>query len=249
VALGRQLAREVEAHYTMHPDEVVQTYVSDLGALIVEAAGNPRPEVPWSFRVIDQPEQLNAMALPGGWIYLYSGLLLTMETEAELVAVLAHEIAHVTLRHIAERLATMFGIEVLAAVALGQDPGTLERILATIFAQGYLLRYSRGQEREADSAAIEYAIAAGWDPRGLAWFFERLEDQPRPPEWLSTHPSPEARVEYVGERVAGREIPTRTGQERFEQVLERLRAREAISEKEGAAGTVRDVSKKRPQAD
>ena len=234
VALGRQISAEVEAHYELHPDEELQRYVAFLGDSIVAATGEKRPEISWSFKVIDDPDSVNAMALPGGFIYLFSGLLLIMETEAELVGVIAHEMAHVNLRHIAERLATIYGIEVLGAVALGRDPSTLRRIIATIVAQGYLLRYSRGQEREADAEAIEYMILAGWDPLELASFFARLEAAARPPQWLSTHPSPENRAAYVQERVAGREVPSRTGRERFREVQERLLLEGQV--KDGASG-------------
>ena len=224
VALGRELAREVEARFDFHPDLVVQRYVQDLGEMLVRASGEPRPEVPWSFKVIDDPDQVNAMALPGGWIYIFSGLMLLVESESEISGVLAHEIAHVNERHIAQRLATIYGIEVLAAVALGRDPGTLERIIATIMAQGYLLNYSRAQEREADALAVDYTINAGWDPRGLADFFEHLTETPRPPTWLATHPSPEDRIANVHELLAGRTIPTRTGRERYAIIRNRVAA-------------------------
>jgi beta-barrel assembly-enhancing protease len=223
VALGRQLATELEANLDLHPDPAIQDYVADLGAQIVAAIGDPRPEVEWHFKVIDAPEDVNAVALPGGWIYLTSGLLLLVETEAELVGILAHEIAHVTRRHIAERLATIYGLEILAAVALGQDPGTLERIVTTVLAQGYLLRYSRDQEREADAYGAEYAIAARWDPRGLIWFFEHLVEAPRPPTWLATHPSPDARIELLEAQLSGREpLPSRVGRARYDSVRARV---------------------------
>ncbi len=224
IALGRELSRQFEEHYRLVPDEVVQSYVQDIGELLVVASGKPRPEVEWSFRVVDEPEEVNALALPGGWIYVYSGLLLMLDSEAELAGVLAHEIAHVNERHVAERLATIYGVEVLRTVALGRDPGTLATIVGSMVAQGYLLSYSRSQEREADALAVEYTIEAGWDPRSLATFFEALDELPRPPMWLSTHPSPLARKEFIHERVAGRVIPTTLGRERYQKVRERLRA-------------------------
>ncbi|MFW6369329.1 MAG: M48 family metallopeptidase, partial [Myxococcota bacterium] len=203
VELGRQLSREVEAEVELHPDPLVQEYVSNLGSQILAAIDDPRPEAEWNFKVIDDPENVNAMALPGGWNYIFSGLMRVVESEAELGGVIAHEIAHVTQRHIAERLATIYGVEVLASVALGQDPSTLQRIVASIVAQGYLLNYSRGQEREADAFGVDYMIASGLDPRALAYFFEHLAGLPRPPVWISSHPNPEARIESIYELIEG----------------------------------------------
>ncbi|MFU8802265.1 MAG: M48 family metallopeptidase [Bradymonadaceae bacterium] len=219
VMLGNQISQEIEEELTLHPDPNVQDYVSAVGKQIV-ARVEDRPEaIDFTFRVIDDLTTVNAFAIPGGWIYVYSGLMQAMDSEAELAAVLAHEIAHVTRRHLAQRLVAMYGLDVLTQVALGQDPGMLATIVATIVGQGALLRYSRDQERDADDFGLHYAVNAGYDPRGFLEFFGKLAGRPSPPDFLLTHPSPEARIERLESQIEElEEIPTRREQERFEAI-------------------------------
>ena len=131
--------------------------------------------ITFKFQVIDDPDTVNAMALPGGWVYIYSGLLLVSDTEAEVAAVLGHEVAHVTRRHIAERLVTIYGIDALQQVVANQGGGALTSIISDVAANGYLLKYSRDHETDADLTGLTYLIRAGYDPNGFISFFKKLE--------------------------------------------------------------------------
>jgi beta-barrel assembly-enhancing protease len=196
--LGRQLQAEVASQYRFHPNQEVQAYVAELGQRVVAASGPVHEAIQIEFTVIDDDEQVNAFAIPGGGIYVFSGLLLAAEDEAEVVGVLGHEVAHVTERHVAERLATAYGLELLASVALGDNPGTVAQLLASLAGTGVILRFSREQEREADAVGVGAMVRAGYDPYGMVRFFERLQGGgPRVFAFLQSHPAPEERIENI----------------------------------------------------
>ncbi len=199
--LGDELSKEIERDVKLHADDDVQRYISRLGNRIVRAA-EKRGDVPegidFEFHVIDDDTQVNAFAIPGGNIYIYSGLLKAAENEAEVAGVLSHEVAHVTQRHVAERLVAQYGLSTLAALALGQNPGMLQQLAAQVLGTGILLKYSRDHETEADTTAIPYLVSAGYNPEGLVTFFERLAagrgDTPAALMLLQSHPAPASRV-------------------------------------------------------
>ncbi|RAL24979.1 hypothetical protein DL240_01855 [Lujinxingia litoralis] len=225
VAMGRQMAQELEQELTLHPDPEVQAYVQKLGMEVVRAVPNRPKGLAFQFKVVDDPSQINAFAIPGGGIYVYSGLLRAMSNEAELVSVLSHEVAHVTRRHIAQRLVTAYGLDAIAQLALGQNPGLLSQLVGTVLAQGFMLKYSRDHERDADEWGLRYMVRADYNPQGFVSFFETLAGQggARAPEFLLTHPHPESRIEGLQALID--EIPdkpTRTGQESFEAMKPRF---------------------------
>ncbi len=231
IELGKQISAEMEEELTLHPSAEVQRYIQNLGARVVAAAGRERhKDMSFTFKVVDDPDTLNAFALPGGWIYIYSGLLLQAQSEAEVVGVLAHEVAHVTRRHIAERLAAAYGLQVLAAVALGEDPSTVKQMAGAVLSTGYLLRFSREQEVDADVTGVRYTVGAGWSPNGLIDFFKRLggdreAGSRRALGWISTHPMPEDRVVHVEEAIAGfSSVPTKDGRAEHQRLLSLLGA-------------------------
>lgn len=174
VQLGKQIAADVNKQEKILNDQEVQAYVRSVGKRIADASGDKRKGIQYTFTVIDQPDVINAFALPGGHIYVYSGLILAARTEAELASVLGHEVGHVTGRHAAQSLGTAYGLEALSAVALGEKPGTITQIAAGIAAQGYMSRHSRDAEREADSLGLQYLIKAGYDPHAMPRFFQEL---------------------------------------------------------------------------
>lgn len=130
-----------------------------------------RPGIRYRVKVLDDPKQVNAFAVPGGYLYVYSGLLTVLEDEAELAGVLAHEIGHIVGRHSANQLAARWGMDLLTRLALGEDPHQIGQIATQLSSA----RFSRDDEREADTFGVRCAIAAGYDPRGLLRFFERLK--------------------------------------------------------------------------
>ncbi len=150
----------------------------------------------WQVRIVENDSVLNAFCTPGGYIYVYTGLIKFLDAENELAGVMAHEIAHADERHSTEALTKAYGIDVLFSVLLG-DQSVISQV-----AQGLLnLRYSRQNESESDRRSVEYLYPTAYDARGAAKFFEKLlsAGSSNPPEFLSTHPDPSNRVEDINE--------------------------------------------------
>lgn len=204
--LGAELAREVDAQVEVVDDPVVQGYVDEIGQAV--AGRTQVADREWNFTVIDD-EAINAFALPGGHIYVHSGLLQAVGSEAELAGVLAHEVAHVEARHSTEMLTRAYGIEKLLGL-LGDGEGELEQLATDLVRGATYAKFSRNAEREADSLGVAHLAASGYDPTGLAAFFETLLDaQARQPtaveQFFSTHPLTDERRETVTGLAAGLE--------------------------------------------
>lgn len=203
--MGRQEAARVERELPMVRDSRVQGYVQTLGDRLARQAD---PGVAYRFRVVDS-KQVNAFALPGGFVYVNRGLIETTGDMAELAGVLAHEIAHVVEGHSAQQIGRVrtanLGLA-LASVLLGGIPRPAEPAIQVGGAAAFSA-YGRGAEREADRVAVDLLIGAGIDPRGLASFLEKMLDmRKRRPSavegWFSTHPTMESRVEDVRATIA-----------------------------------------------
>ena len=203
--LGDRMAREIESKQPLDPRAARQQQVRRIGQRLLAQAG-PVPGGPdFSFKVIQQPETVNAFALPGGHVYVTSGMMDLLDGEDELAAVIGHEIAHVTERHIAERMATSYGLQAAASMALGQDPGQLSALVASALQQGFLLKYSRDQELQADRVGVGLMRRAGYDPRAAIEVFRKLAagGGQRAPAFLSSHPSHAARIEQLQRIIGG----------------------------------------------
>jgi predicted Zn-dependent protease len=198
IAIGQQTDAEVRREMGIYDDPALQRYVADIGDRLARLSH--RPNLPWSFTVVDQPA-VNAFALPGGFIYITRGILPYLDNEAELAGVLGHEIAHVTARHAAQQMtrASLGGIGLTALgifVPSTQPFGSLASAgLGVAFT-----KFSRDDERESDRVGMEYAARGGWDPTGVPEFLATLARvdaiaERGVPNWLSTHPDPAARVE------------------------------------------------------
>jgi len=149
----------------------------------------------WQLAIIHDDETLNAFAAPGGYIYVYTGLLRYLEHEDHFVGVLGHEIAHADERHSTQQLTRLYGISTLLGVLLGDDPGLIADIAASLLS----LSFSRTHEEEADERSVYYLCPTDWAANGTAGFFEKLLEEGGVdiPEFLSTHPSSESRVEDI----------------------------------------------------
>lgn len=154
---------------------------------------------PWQCYIIHNDTVVNAFATPGGHLYFYTGLIKTLNNEAELAGVMAHEMAHCARRHSTDQLTRYYGLSLLAAVILGNDTSALKQIAADIATGLTALAFSRKAEYEADNFAVKYLSSTAWHPLGLADFFVKLEGLPHPPTFLSTHPSPEDRIDKINE--------------------------------------------------
>ena len=172
IEMGREVDEEMSASLGMVEDPQLQAYVSDLGLRL--AAESERPELPWSFKVVDDPA-VNAFALPGGFIYVTRGILANFESEAELAGVLGHEIGHVTARHSVSQISRQ---QVLVA-GLGLGMLLSERIER---ASDYLglglhlltLKFSRNDESESDALGLRYMTEVGFEPDAMIGVFQML---------------------------------------------------------------------------
>lgn len=196
-ALGQDLAAEVDAQVRPVPDPEVQAYVDRMGAAL--AAQTELADRPWTFTVVEDPA-VNAFALPGGHVYVNSGLVLAAESAAELASVVGHEVAHGVARHATERMVKAYGLNLVAGLVLGESPGLAEQVVAGLVGQGALARFSRKDELEADGLGLRYMAEAGYDPDGMAAMFETLlETRERRPllfeRWFQSHPLTESRIE------------------------------------------------------
>jgi predicted Zn-dependent protease len=153
----------------------------------------------WEVTVIRNDTVLNAFCTPGGYIYFYTGLMKFLDNEAEFAGVMGHEMSHAARRHSTEQLTKAYGLTVLINLVLGQNPSLLAQIAADLAAGLTALAFSRSDEYEADEYAVRYAYPTAYDARGVAGFFEKMEGEPQPPEFLSTHPNPGNRVEAINE--------------------------------------------------
>jgi predicted Zn-dependent protease len=222
--LGEQFSQQVEQELKLHPDERVQSYVRQMGREAVEAAGDRAPEgVQFEFHVVDDPQTINAFAGPGGQIYFYSGLLRAADSKAEVMAVMCHEVAHVTERHIAKSMVTSYGMQALSAAALGRNPGLIASLGSTIAQQGFMLKYSRAQERNADDQGLAFMLKTPYNPEGFVSFFEKLTGGPQPPVFLSSHPPPTDRIERIRSMLDDQEsLPREWGREEHRAILDLL---------------------------
>ena len=162
-----------------------------------------KEEFAWEVYVIDDDETLNAFATPGGYIYVYTGLIKYLDHADDLAGVMGHEMAHADLRHTIRTLQKTYGVQVLLSVALGRDPGALAQIAAQIAGQLAGLQFSREYETEADEHSVDYLSQTEYACNGAAYFFTKLtagEEGGQPPEFLSTHPNPENRIENINSK-------------------------------------------------
>jgi len=204
IALGKQMAQEVERQAKVIDDPVIAEYVNRLGQNLVR---NSDAKVPFTIKVLETDE-VNAFALPGGFFFVNSGLILQADNEAELAGVMAHEIAHVAARH-GTRQATRGEIAQFATLPLifagGWTGYAVYQAASAAIPLGFL-KFSRGFESEADMLGLQYMYKAGYDPTSFIDFFEKIESlEKKKPGTLSkvfsTHPMTEDRIKAAQENI------------------------------------------------
>ncbi len=203
VKLGRQTDAGVIREYGLYENQRLTGYVDEMGQRLGKLSH--RPDLEWHFKILDA-SVVNAFAAPGGYVYFTRGILAALNSEAELAGVMGHEIGHVTARHSAQQISkaqmAQFGLVGLdIGLSVLGIPGLSS--LAQLGVGVLFLKFSRDNEREADSLGVEYATKAGYDASRMADFFETLHrmdektDRSGLPSWFSTHPSPEDRENAI----------------------------------------------------
>ena len=206
-SIGEAIASDIETQYHISQNPVYNQRVNRIGQQLVAVC--ERSNLPFQFKVI-QTDQINAFALPGGFIYVYEGLLDNADDE-ELAGVLGHEIGHITARHGIKKLQNNIGYGLLIDLLLGDDPTT--RGIADTAYSLVILGYSRSNEFEADKLSVAYSHRAGLSPRGMERFLQKIytleEREPSAIEILvSTHPPTSERIERVTEEILRIQTPS-----------------------------------------
>jgi hypothetical protein len=204
VEMGRQVAADAEKQLAMLNDRRVNDYLNRLGRRLAGKA--PGEKYPYQFKAVND-DGINAFALPGGFLYINRGTIEAADNEAQLAGVIGHEIAHVALRHGTNQASKAYAAQAPLAllggiVGSGSVAGVLAQIGAGFAANSVLLKYSRDAERQADIIGTQILYDNGYDPRAIAQFFEKLEGESRPPEFFSSHPNPENRIEIINSEIS-----------------------------------------------
>ena len=204
---GQRFARTLQQRLPLCNDPKVDDYLTRLGLKLVAKLPTRGVQYPWEFHCVNSKE-INAFALPGGYVFVNRGAIEVADNEAQLAAVMAHELSHVALRHgtaqaskaaLANGAANIFG-----GIFGGSTGGALLSQGVALGAGGLLLKYSRTDETQADVLGTQAIYDLGYDPRAMAQFFERLEAETKgqnPPQFLSDHPNPGNRIERVNEEI------------------------------------------------
>ncbi len=197
IALGKQMAQEVERDAKIIDDPVISEYVNRVGQNLVR---NSDAKVPFTIKVVDSDE-VNAFALPGGFFFVNTGLILRASSEAELAGVMAHEIAHVAARHGTRQASRgqMMNIASIPLIFMGGWAGYAVQQAAGLLVPMTFLKFSRGFEEEADLLGLEYMYKTGYDPTAFVDFFEKLQSlEKKKPGTManvfSTHPPTDSRI-------------------------------------------------------
>ena len=204
--IGRNYAPEIEKELGGRiDDESLQNYIDSVGQKIARISHKPN----WEYHFVAvKHKSTNALALPGGYIFVTKGMLEKLTTEAQLAALLAHETVHVTARHSSAAMSREMGFTLVflglgaSGAKISQDTGRAAGFALQLIG----LKYSRVQERQADLGGLDYMVAAGYNPYGAVELMQMLEDQDKvkPAEFLSSHPSPENRIIYLNARIQTR---------------------------------------------
>lgn len=224
-----QLGREIDSEIRKNPKEYpilqnrpeVKRYIEEIGTKILAS-----PEIKkkgfyaYQFEIIHDDSTINAFCTPGGYIYVYTGIIKFLDNEASLAGVIGHEIAHAERRHATKRMSSAFGIQILLAVVLGQNPKQTAQIAGNLFAGLGLLANSRADETESDTYSFKYLQSTEYYPGAIKYFFEKVSAGGKRgslDRFLSTHPLPQDRVDNVNKLLQQIGDPSTTEEDLFAQ--------------------------------
>jgi predicted Zn-dependent protease len=211
IALGLQAAPEMaRQHGGLHPDQQTRSLVDRVGQRLVSRTAARATPYEFDFHLLADSQTINAFALPGGQVFITAALLGRLETEGQLAGVLGHEIGHVVARHGAEHMAKakltqgLTGAAVLATYDPSSASGRQTAAIAAMIGQLINMKYGRDDELESDRLGVRFTASAGYDPRAMIRVMEILaqaSEGARPPEFFSTHPNPDRRIQRIEEAI------------------------------------------------
>lgn len=202
IALGKQVSQQIESDPKQFPvlpekgNEEAYKYIRGLTTQLLRSGKVAHAnEFDWAVKIIKDDKTLNAFAVPGGHLYVYTGLIKFLDTEDQLAGVMGHEIAHAAQRHSTQQMTKVYGLDALRQIITGnKDPGVLEQIALGLVS----LKFSRKHEAEADEYSVVYLCNSSLNAAGAAGFFEKIKGKGgTPPEFLSTHPDPGNRIKDI----------------------------------------------------
>jgi predicted Zn-dependent protease len=214
VELGKGLDQEIKLNPQEYPiyDSYQHTqYVQEILNEIIESPEINYADVfEYKITLIDNDDVVNAFAAPGGYIYVYTGLLKFLDNEATLAGIIAHEVAHAERRHATQRMTKAYGISIMLGLILGENPSMWEELAANLFSGLTLLYNSREDEYEADEYSFRYLKSTKWYPGAILYFFYKADDNREAgflEELFLTHPLPSNRIEQMEALVAAGNVP------------------------------------------
>jgi len=213
VELGTEFDKEIKSNPKEFPmlegHQDIKDYVTGLGKEILNSPKIVKRNIyPYNFQVINDTI-INAFCTPGGFVYVYTGLMKFVDNEATLAGIVGHEIAHAERRHVTQRLTAYYGVSMLLSFILGGNPSMLAEIAANLFVGLAFLKNSRDDETEADYYSIQYLKSTKWYPGGITFFFDKIKEEQRQKgttpgdldRMLSTHPLPNDRINFVNKEL------------------------------------------------
>lgn len=209
VKLGQDIDQEIRSRPNEFPilqgNQQIKDYVNNMGREILNSPLIKYKNVfPYKFEVINDTI-INAFCTPGGFIYVYTGLMKFLDNEASLAGVIGHEIAHAEERHMTQRITSYYGVSTVLSLVLGGNPNTAAQIAANLFVGLGFLANSRSDETEADNRSIRYLLSTRWYSGSITFFFDKIREEQRRlgttpgslNRLLSTHPLPQDRIDNV----------------------------------------------------
>ncbi len=199
IRLGKQVKEEILGNPSKFPvlpeakNRELYRYIRGLRDIILRTGTvKYKDKFAWEIKIIKDDKVLNAFATPGGYIFVYTGLMKFLDSEDELLGVLGHEMAHADRRHSTRQLTKNVGVSMLLDAALGKK-SSIQTIVSSLLS----IQFTRSDEAEADDYSVRYLCPTAYNAAGSAGFFKKMLNQPSPPEFLSTHPSPKNRVKDI----------------------------------------------------
>jgi len=238
IQIGRDLDKEIKSRPNEFPmlkgHQDIKDYVNGIGGYILKSSSRIkyRNIFPYTFQIVNDTI-VNAFCTPGGFIYIYTGLMRFVDNEATLAGVVAHEIAHAEMRHVTKRLTTYYGTSMLLSIILGGNPNVMAEIAANLFVGLAFLANSRSDEEEADNYSIRYLSSTKYYPGAISFFFDKIKEEQRKKgstpgdleRLLSTHPLPQDRIDNVHKQLKKLKITADPTKGLYTEEYQRIKAK------------------------